>query len=121
MARFVLIERRNFHAAAIERNGAARVKTAAGRRIHGRRDIAHQDNPFTAPFDARIGNRNGGKQRLRVRVQRIFVERIAIGQLHELADIHDGDSGRDVPHDREIVRDEEIRQAEFGLQIFEQS
>ena len=68
----------------------------------------------------RIGNRNRREQRLRVRVERILVERVAVGELDDLADVHHGDPGRDVPHDREVVRDEEIGELELRLQVFEQ-
>ena len=45
------------------------------------------------------------------------VELVAVGELDDLADVHHRDAGRDVPHDREVVGDEEIGQPELLLQI----
>ena len=50
-------------------------------------------------------------------------QRIDLGRrraLHDLAEIHDGDVVGDVADDGEVVRDEQIRQAPFGLEIGEQ-
>jgi len=71
----------------------------------------------TPEFDRRIGNRNRREQRDRVRVQRLFVQRVALRHLHQLSDVHDGHARRDMPYDREIVRDEEVGQTELRLQI----
>jgi len=42
-------------------------------------------------------------------------ELFGLGHLHDLAQIHHGDAVADMSHDREIVRDEQIRQPEFFL------
>ena len=53
-------------------------------------------------------------------MQRRVVERLSIGDLDDLAEVHDGDAVRDVAHDREIVRDEEVREPELCLEILEE-
>ena len=59
-------------------------------------------------------DRDRREQRLRIWMERVFVERAAIGELHDLAEVHHRDARRDVLDDREIVRDEEIRQPEIA-------
>jgi hypothetical protein len=51
-------------------------------------------------------------------VQRVVVEVVGGGDLHDLAEIHDRDPVGDVPHHREVVRDEEVRQVEACLEGF---
>ncbi len=61
---------------------------------------------------ARVGHRHRGEQRLRVRVQRRRVERVARGDLDDPAEVHHRDAVADMAHDREVVRDEEVRQTQ---------
>ena len=53
-------------------------------------------------------------------MQRVLVERIPVGDLHHLAEIKHHYPVADVPHDGEIVRDEDQRQTHLGLQIHQQ-
>ena len=53
-------------------------------------------------------------------MQRVVVELLGGGDLHDPAEVHHGDPVRDVPYDGEVVRDEEIRQVELVLQLLEQ-
>ena len=87
---------------------AARVEAAAARRVHRAGYIAHQDDALAFLFDDRIGDRHGGEQRLGVGVQGIVVERIAIRQFDDFAQIHDGDTVGDVADHRQIVRDKQV-------------
>ena len=66
----------------------------------------------------RCGHRR--QQRLRVGMVRRVEQRVALGQLHQPAEIHHRDPVRDVPHHRQIVRDEQIRDAEPLLQVLQQ-
>ena len=109
----VIFERRIFDFAAFERDGTARMEAAARRRVDRRWNIARKDDPFAAAFDGRVGDRNRREQRLGVGMQRVLRRALAIGQLDDLADVHHGDARRDVAHDREVVRDEQIGQAEL--------
>ena len=43
-----------------------------------------------------------------------------VGQLHDVALVDDGDAVGDVPHDREVVGDEEVGDAALFLQVAQQ-
>jgi hypothetical protein len=43
-----------------------------------------------------------------------------VGLLHDLAHVHDSNPVRDVLHNTEIMRDEQIREVEFLLQILKE-
>ena len=53
-------------------------------------------------------------------MQRAAVDVIGRSHFHDVPEIHHGNAIRDVPDDREIVRDEDVGQAEFLLQILHQ-
>ena len=50
----------------------------------------------------------------------MVVELVDPGLLHNLAQVHNGHSVAYVPNDAEIVRDEQVRQAEPVLKLFQQ-
>lgn len=66
-----------------------------------------------------IGIGNGGQERPRVRVDRIAHQHLTRRQLHDPACAHDRDPVGHVVDDREVVRDEQHRQAELFLQVLE--
>jgi hypothetical protein len=68
----------------------------------------------------RVGGRDRGQERPRVGVDRRREQVVGVRDLDDAAEIHHRDSVRDVPHDREIVRDEEVGQPELALQILQQ-
>ena len=68
----------------------------------------------------KIGVRHGGEEAERVRVQRILEQYFARRDLDDAAAAHDGDLVGDVVDHREIVRDEEIGEAELGLQVLQE-
>ena len=45
----------------------------------------------------------------------VAIDLLSRSDLDHLAEIHDGDPVGDVPDDREVVRDEEVREAELVL------
>ena len=53
-------------------------------------------------------------------MQRVLVELGRRRDFDDPAEIHDCDAIGDVPHDREVVRDEQIREVELLLQLLEQ-
>ena len=67
-----------------------------------------------------IGHRYRRQQRFGVRMLRMGEQRAARRELDDAAEIHHRDAVADVLDDREVVRDEEIRQAELRLQVHEQ-
>ena len=107
-------------AALFGRYGTAGREDAALGRIQWARDIAAQDDSLSLSLDCRVRNRHGGKKRLGVGVLRVGVYLLSGGDLHDLAQVHDGDALADVPDDREIVGDEQVRHAHLGLQVLKQ-
>src|SRR5205814_3384921 len=93
-------------------------KSTTGRRVSRSRDIAFQNNSIA--FLIRIGNWNRGKQRYCVGMQRIDVKLFRIRNLDNAAQIHHRDARRNMLDDREAMRDEEVGQPEFGLQILQE-
>ena len=69
---------------------------------------------------ARVRNGNGGEQRLRVLVLRMRVHLLRGPVLDDLPTVHDRDLIAHRPDDGEIVRDQQVRQAELDLQVLEQ-
>ena len=51
---------------------------------------------------------------------RVGVDLVAVGQLHDLAQVHDRHTVADVLDDPQVVRDEEVGQAELLLQVLQQ-
>ncbi len=49
-----------------------------------------------------------------------LVQRLAVRQLDDLAEVHHGDAVRDVPDDREVVRDDHVRETELVLEVVQQ-
>src|SRR4051794_31874184 len=71
-------------------------------------------------LDFGIGNGRGIEQCLRIGMLRRGIKLVAIGKLDHAAEIHHGYAIGDVAHNGEIVRDEEVREAEPILQVFQQ-
>src|SRR5436305_9012126 len=83
-----------FDAAALERVWAARVETAALRRVDRARHVALEDD---APaVGARLRNWHCGEQRLRIGVLRRREDAPLRRDLDDLAEIHHGDAVRHV-------------------------
>ena len=53
-------------------------------------------------------------------MQGVAVKRVAVGDFHHLAEIHHDHAIGNVAHHRQIVRDEQIREFELTLQVFQQ-
>src|SRR6266496_1268350 len=106
--------------ALLDGNGAPGVKDASRRRAERARHLAPQDRALAGELDRRVGDGHGREQGLGVRVLRVLVERLPVGQLDDLAEVHHGHLVRDVANRREVVGHEQIRQAEAGLELLEQ-
>ena len=96
--------------AALLRLRAAGAEPAAARRRDRRRDLAAEVRPVLGPL-VRVRDRDRGEQRGGVRVRRLLVERVGRADLADLAEVHHDDAVADVLHDREVVRDEDQREA----------
>lgn len=113
-----LLELRSLLAADLLSNGATRVETAARRRIDGRRRIAGKDDALASLLNVRIRHGNSGQQRLRVRMMGLGVERLPVGKLDHLTQVHNGNAIGDVLHNGQVVSDEQIRGAKLVLSSF---
>ena len=71
-------------------------------------------------LQGRVGYRYGVQQRPGVGMGRAVIDLRRITQLNNLSAKHDGDSMRHIAHDGEVVRNEQIRQAELFLQRLQQ-
>ena len=68
----------------------------------------------------RIRNRHRREKCPRIRVQRILVQLVAVGNLDNVAEVHHRDAVADMPHNGQVVRDEQVCQPELVLQVFQQ-
>ena len=68
----------------------------------------------------RVGVGDGREQRLGVRMERVLVELLGRRQLGHLAQVHHADAIGEVLDDREVVRDEQIGEAELPLQVLQE-
>ena len=84
------------------------VKITARTLRVGRRHVAFQYDTLALPFDFRIGDRNGGKQRFRIRMKRIGIEVFIPARFDDFSEVHNGDPVGNVFDDRQIVRDKQI-------------
>ena len=93
--------------------------TTRGRvRRTGHITLEHDPSPILPP--CRIGDRNCGKERLRVRVRRVVVDLILVALLDDFAEIHHGDAIAEMAHHRQVVSDEQVGNAELVLDVFEE-
>ena len=93
---------------------AAGAERAAGRHVQRTRHVAFKDDALARSCDIRVRNRNGRQKRLRIRVLRVLVQLVGVRDLDDLAEVHDGDALGNVPHDKKVMRDEQIRNAELS-------
>ena len=68
----------------------------------------------------RIGDRRGGEQRLRIGMHDLPRQITRLRELDDLAEIHHRDAVGDAAHEREVVGDEHVGQAELALQPAQQ-
>ena len=94
------------------------MKPAAGGWVGGTRHIAGKHDP--APAAGRLDARNRREQGVGVGMQRRGVEVGRGSLLHDTPQIHHRHVVGDVLHDRQIMRDEQISEAEFPAQFDEQ-
>ena len=97
---------------------AAGVDLTSCRRIGRGRNIALQKDTFLS--DIRIRHRNRGKQRFRVRMQRVSENIGRLAGLYHAAKVHNAHGIRNMLYDRQIVRDKQIGQSSLLLQIAKQ-
>ena len=75
------------------------------------------DQQLFLPLQPGVGHGDGGEQAAGVGVDGMGHQLFRIGQLHDIALVDDGDAVRNVPHDREVVGDEQVGDAALLLQM----
>src|SRR5436305_10646099 len=90
VVRLNLRERRHDLFARLNRPGAARVEPTALRRVYRRGNVALKDDALARRLDDGVGDGDGGDERLRVRHQGVAGDDLRVGQLDQLAEVHDG-------------------------------
>ena len=103
--------------AKVGRFPATRPESATGRRVHRARNVALEHDAPPAPFAIGVRQGNGREQRLRIGMGGALVDPVRGADLDDAAEIHDRHATRDMTHDCEIVRDEEVGDAERPLQF----
>ena len=91
----------------------ARMEAASGRRIDRARKISFQAAFLLCFCQPWIRNGNGRKQSCRIGMQGVGVNLICLAFFHKLTEIHNPDIIRNIPHHRQIMCNEKIRQ-QFG-------
>ncbi len=107
-------------AAFIDGDRAARVEYTAARRAQRARHVAQENDALALTFHLGVRDGHSRQESLRVRVQRVLEDRVPVRQLHHVAEVHHAHAVADVADDREVVRDEQVRQVELVLQVLEQ-
>src|SRR5438067_1810314 len=107
-------------AVALAEARAAGMEPAGARWVQRARHVALEHDGLPLPALDGVRDRHRRQERARVRVLRLAVERDAVSELGHLAEVHDHDAVRDVAHDVEVVRDEDVRESEVALQVLQQ-
>ena len=88
--------------------------------VDGAGDVAGEDDALAGSLDYGVGDGDGGEKSSGVGVLGVLVEFVPAGYLDDLAQVHDRDPVRDVPHDGQVVGDEEVGEVEAFLEGAEQ-
>ena len=95
------------------------VETASAWRIHRTWHISFQNNTLSCPAQLWIRNRNCGKQGLRIWMDRMSVQLIALAQLNKRAKIHNTDSVGNMTDNGKIMGNEQISQPHLLLHVLQ--
>ena len=120
MAAAYIYQLRFFLLAAAVCIGTACAEVAALGRIDRAGDLTGEENPLTLAVHSGLGNGSCRDQCLRIGVQRLLIELLACGQLHELAQVHDCHLVGDVSDNREVMPDEDIGEIQLLLKLHHQ-
>ena len=107
-----------FFGAELLRPGAARTKTAPGRRMHRRGQLPADLSAAALTSDGGVWHGYGVQQSLGVGVRRRAKDRLRVAQLHNLAEVHDGDGVGHVVDHGQVVAHHHVREAVLALELF---
>src|SRR5262249_29542494 len=99
--------------------GTAGVEAATRRGIESAGHLAGEDDLLLCLVG--MGGQGGGKQGLRVRVQRPGTQFETIGDLHDLPQVHDGNLVTEVSHRGQIMGNKQVADTKTCLQCFQQA
>ena len=114
-----LLELRHLGGAPLVCVGAAGAEAAAGRRVQGAGHVALQHDALGLACREGVCHRDGRDQAAGVGVDAVGDQLVAVGQLHQLAQVHDADAVGDVLDHAQVMGDEQVGQAHFLLQVLE--
>ena len=117
MAAADLLELGHLGGAALIGVGAAGAEAAAARRVQRAGHIALQHNAVALAGRHRVSHRNGRDQAAGVGVDAVGDQLKAVGQLDQLAQIHNTDAVGDMLDNAQVMRDKEVGQPHLLLQI----
>lgn len=120
MAGLYFLKNWNFFGATVESAPAAGAETAAAWWIERAGNIAFQQDALALRLDLGVGDGNCGKESLSVRVERVVVKVFGGRDFGHRTEIHYRHPLADVFYHRQVMGDEDIGQAEFALQFFQQ-
>jgi hypothetical protein len=92
------------------------VERTTGRQIDRRWNVPGQNSSFGGPGGG-IDNRNRGNKGLSVRVFRLLAQCLGLADLDDFTELHYGNPVADVFDHGQIVRDEQVGNSVFCLQI----
>src|SRR5579875_1372835 len=101
--------------------GTAGMKAAAARWVDRAGNLPTEHEPRPPPGLRRIRDRHGREERLGVRMMGALVERVAVGQFDDLAEIHHRDPVAHLADHGEVVSDEEVREVQALLEVAQQA
>ena len=96
------------------------MEPAAGWRVDRGGDVAGEDDALAVGGGVGVGGGGGGQEGGGVGVAGVVVDVVAGSLFGDAAEVHDGDGVADVPDDFEVVGDEQVGQAEVGLEVGEE-
>ncbi len=88
--------------------------------MHGRGDVAGEEDPLPDVHPVRRRARHRREQRRRVGVARMLVQELRLAHLDDAAEVHDRDPVGDVADHGQVVRDEDVGEAELALEVLQQ-
>ena len=98
---------------------ASAPESASGRHIRRIRRVTGENDAFASPLDHRIGHRHCGKEGSGIGMSRPSEQCVGVGELDNAAQVHDRYSISDMPHDREVMCDKKVGDAQSCLKIAE--
>ena len=99
---------------------AAGMKRAAAGRIAGAGHFAGQNHAAGTFFFYRIGFGHGGEQRDGVGMLGVLIQILGIGDFHDPPQVHHRHAVGKMLHHCEVVRDKQITELQFALQVLKE-